>query len=483
MQFKTTFRILGVLLMIFSLSMLPPALMSVWYQDDTPMPFLIAFGLTLLTGFFLWLSFRDANKELKTRDGFIITVLFWIVLSAYGALPFMIADAPHETFTDAMFEAVSGLTTTGASVTLGVDYLPHAIRFYRQELQFLGGMGIIVLAVAILPMLGIGGMQLYRTEMPGPIKDSKLTPRITETAKALWYIYLGLTIACIFCYWIAGMTLFDAVGEAFSTVATGGFTMHDSSFEFYNSPVINLIGIVFMILAATNFSLHFISLQNFRLGHYWRDLEFRAFIFLLLTGIVITTWVLSSHHFYGSFSETFIKSAFNVVSLATTTGLVASPFANWPTLLPVFILLLAIIGGCGGSTCGGMKVLRVVLLNKQGFREIYRLIHPRAIFPIKFGRHALPDHVLQSVWGFIAIFIGLFIVILLAMMATGLDLTTAFGASVASLANAGQGIGEGTGNFVAFNTASKWIFIFGMLAGRLEIFTVLVLLTPAFWRN
>lgn len=483
MQIKAILRVLGVLLMVFSLSMLPPILITEWYQDDTSLPFLLAFLLTLITGFFLWIPFRGIREELRTRNGFLIVVLFWVVLCLYGALPFMISEAPHETFTDALFETVSGLTATGATVTKGVDYLPHAIRYYRQQLQFLGGMGIIVLAVAILPMLGVGGMQLYRAEIPGPVKDAKLTPRIAQTAKALWYIYVGLTVFCMLAYWGAGMSLFNAIGESFATVSTGGFTMHDSSFAFYKNPTIEIIGIVFMILGATNFALHFLTLQRMTLRHYWEDLELRAFLFIMIAALAITLPVLLSQNFYPDVGTTLIKGTFNVVSLATTTGFVAGPFDSWPLMLPVIVMMVAAVGGCGGSTSGGAKTLRLVLLYKQAKREIVRLIHPKALTPLKFGEQLLPDRVLQAMWGFIAVYLGVLVFVLLGLMVTGLDFTTSFGASVATLANAGQGIGSATSNFIELSIAAKWILMFSMLAGRLEIFTVLVLFTPTFWRD
>ncbi|GAB4392022.1 MAG: TrkH family potassium uptake protein [Gammaproteobacteria bacterium] len=483
MRFKTIFRILGVFLVVFSFTMLPPILLAEWYDDSSPAPFWGAFALTLGTGLLLNLLCRGARRELKTRDGFLVVTLFWLVLCVYGALPFMISKAPHETFTDAMFEAVSGLTTTGATVTPGVDYLPHAVRYYRQQLQLLGGMGIIVLAIAVLPMLGIGGMQLYRAETPGPVKDSKLTPRITETAKALWYIYVGLIICCCLAYWAAGMNFFDAVGESFATVSTGGFTMHDASFAYYKNPTIEIIGMIFMILGATNFGLHFYALQQQSVRNYWDDLEFKAFAITLLMSSLLVIAIILPHHIYSSTTETVIKASFNVVSMATTTGFISSPFASWPTFLPVFVCLLAIIGGCGASTSGGVKMIRLLLLQKQGMREINRLIHPHAVVALKFGDQSLPDNVLQAMWGFIAIFIGVFIVLVLAVMATGLDLTTAYGVVVACLANAGQGIGTATTNFVELSQTCKWLLIFAMLAGRLEIFTVLVLFTPTFWRS
>ena len=483
MQIKTILRILGTLLMVFSLSMLPPAFIADYYEVDVVFPFVLAFALTLVTGFSLWLLFRNEKKELKTRDGFIIVVLFWFVLSLFGALPLMIASHPHDTLTDAMFEAVSGFTTTGATVLSGLDHLPHAVRYYRQQMQFLGGMGIIVLAVAILPMLGIGGMQLYRAETPGPMKDSKLTPRITETAKALWYIYLGLTVLCAFSYWAAGMELFDAVGESFSTVATGGFSMHDKSFAFYNNPLIEAIAVVFMFLGGVNFSLHFLAVKRKSLKYYWRDQEFRAYLIILFTVVSLTVLTLTVYQTYSDPYVTVLKSVFNGVSLVTTTGLTSAPFASWPSFLPILLMFAACIGGCAASTSGGIKVMRMLLLQKQGMREVHRLVHPRSVTAIKFGEQVLPEYVLQAMWGFISVFVALFVIIVLALMATGLDVVTAFGATVATLANAGQGVGDLVGGFAHLSHPAKWILMLSMVAGRLEIFTLLVLFTPGFWRR
>jgi trk system potassium uptake protein TrkH len=483
MQYKTILRIIGVLLMLFSLSMLPPVLVAEIYHDGALLPFLVAFSVTLLTGVILWLTFRHQHHHLTSRDGFMIVTLFWVVLSLFGALPLIIANHPHDSFTDAIFEAVSGLTTTGGSVQTGLDFLPHAIRFYRQELQFLGGMGIVVLAIAVLPMLGVGGMQLYRAETPGPMKESKLTPRITDTAKTLWYIYVGLTAACCLAYWAAGMTFFDALGESFGTVSTGGFTMHDSSFAYYHSNLIYSIAIIFMFLGGVNFSLHFLSLKNVTLKYYFADLEMRWYFAILALTSIITVAVLSFYHIYSSVSEAFFKGVFTVVSLATTTGFVNAHFDTWPSFLPILIMLIALIGACGGSTSGGAKVMRFVLLSKQSTRELRRLVHPRAVLNIKFGRTGLRENTINSMWAFIAIYLSIGVLMTLALMATGLDLSSAFSSMVSALANSGAAIGSVTDTFKYIGIPAKWILIFGMLAGRLEVFTLLVLFTPTYWRG
>lgn len=483
MRFTTIFRVLGVFLMLFSISMLPPVLISEIYHDETFAPFMLSFCITLLTGFILWLPFRKSHAELKVRDGFLVVVLFWTVLGLYGALPLMFSAHPDISFHDAVFESVSGLTTTGATVLTAIDHLPPAILYYRQQLQFLGGMGIVVLAVAILPMLGIGGLQLYRAEIPGPKKDSKLTPRIAESAQALWYIYLGLTVACCLAYWAAGMSLFDALGESFATISTGGFTMHNESFAFYQSPIINLIAVFFMMMGSTNFALHFYALQRSNFSSYWQDYEFRVYIMVLIAACVITSAVLIFYQTYASPTRAISEAVFDAVSLGTNTGFVTAPFQSWPTFLPLFLMLLTMIGGCAASTSGGIKIVRVLIMFKQGLREVARLIHPKAILTIKLGRHSLSESLIQSVWSFIAAFTVLFIILAMVLMATGMNLETAFGSLVACLANAGVAIGDVANNFAGVDTTAKWVLIFSMLAGRLEIFTVIVLLTPAFWRK
>jgi trk system potassium uptake protein TrkH len=483
MQYKVILRILGLLLMVYSLSMLPPILVAFAYHEPIWNAFLISFGITAGTGLLLWLPFHGSKRELKIRDGFLIASLYWCVLSFYGALPFVLTSSAPVGWLDSIFEAVSGLTTTGASVLTNLDALPRAVLYYRQQLCFLGGMGIIVLAVAILPMLGIGGMQLYRTEIPGPIKDAKLTPRIAETAKVLWLIYLGLTLVCIMSYWLAGMSWFNAIGEGFSTVSTGGFGMHDNSFAYYDSRSIELIGIVFMVLGGTNFSTHFFALHNRSLSSYWQDEEFRGFISILTLVSAITFGMLWLHQVYTQQHEAIVHSIFTVVSLITTTGFSAAPFDKWPSFVPVLVMLATFIGGCGGSTSGGMKVIRLLMLSKQGVREVKRLLHPNAILTIKFGRQILPEHVLQAMWSFIAVFLLIYIILLLALMATGLDFRTAFGAATAALANAGAGIGSVANGFAFLNPSAKVMLIIAMLAGRLEVFTLLVLFTPAFWKH
>jgi trk system potassium uptake protein TrkH len=488
-------RILGLLLMLFSMTMLPPILVAQIYDEGSHFEFLHGFLVTLLVGLLVWFPARKKKlptkenrisklrDELRLRDGFMVVALFWIVLGSFGAAPLLFATEYPMTITDAVFEAVSGLTTTGATVISGLDNLPKSYLYYRQQLQWLGGMGIIVLAVAVLPMLGVGGMQLYRAETPGPVKDTRLTPRITETARALWYIYLGLTVVCAFCYWVAGMNLFDAICHSFSTIAIGGFSTHDASIGYFDSWLIESFTVFFMFLAAVNFSLHFVAIRAKSLQHYWQDPEFRAYALNLLMLFVIVLGILIYMKQYASFGDALMSGLFQVVSIATTTGFATTDFSVWPAFLPVMLIFSSFVGGCVGSTGGGMKVMRCLLLYKQGAREVTRLIHPSAEVPVKLGRMAVPQRVIDAVWGFFAVYVVLFMTMMLALMMTGLDQVTAFSALAASLNNLGPGLGDVANGYSSIPDVAKWICAMAMLLGRLEIFTLLVLVSPTFWRD
>lgn len=483
MRFIVIQKVLGLLLMIFSITMLPPMLVSLIYSDQTVFPFLTAFGLTLCTGLVLWLPVKGVRRELRLRDGFVVVVMFWVVLSLFGSLPFIVSDKLDISITDSVFESVSGLTTTGATVITGIDDLPVSIRYYRQQLQWLGGMGIIVLAVAILPMLGVGGMQLYRAETPGPMKDSKLTPRITETAKALWYIYLGLTLACAVSYYFAGMSWFDAVGHSFSTVAIGGFSTHDASMGYFNSGLIEGVAVIFMVISGVNFALHFVAWRSLSMKPYLRDPECKTYGLILLTLAVITSVYLYIEGAFVDFSSAVQRGIFQAVSIGTTTGFTTADYYAWPGFLPVLLLFASFIGACAGSTGGGMKVIRALLLYKQGMREIIRLIHPSARLSVKVGNKPLQETVISAVWGFFSLYVASFVVMLLVIMATGLDQVTAFSAVAACMNNLGPGLGDVGAHYGDINATSKWVLCLAMLMGRLEVFTILVLITPAFWRK
>ncbi|HEY5719445.1 MAG TPA: TrkH family potassium uptake protein [Gammaproteobacteria bacterium] len=476
-------RILGLLLALFSITMLPPLAVSLVTGDGAHPAFASAFVMILVLGLVSWFPVRKQRSELRLRDGFMIVALFWTVLGLSGALPLVLAERPHMPLTDAVFESFSGLTTTGATVLVGIDVLPTSILWYRQQLQWLGGMGIIVLAVAILPMLGIGGMQLYRAETPGPMKDSKLTPRITETAKALWYIYLGLTITCAVFYWLAGMSGFDAIAHSFSTVAIGGFSTHDASMGYFDSALIEAVAVVFMFLSGANFALHFLAWRRMSMNPYLGDPEFRAYFTGLAIVAVLTTASLFLTGTFDSFGSALHHGIFQAVSIGTTTGFTTAEYFAWPIFLPVLLIFSSFVGGCAGSTGGGLKVIRFLLLVKQGVREIQRLVHPNAQIPVKIGNKVLPERVIQAVWGFFAVYVATFSMMLLILMANGLDQVTAFSAVAACLNNLGPGLGDVGLHYASINDFSKWVLAFAMLLGRLEIFTLLVLLTPTFWRR
>jgi trk system potassium uptake protein TrkH len=476
-------KIIGQFLMLFSLTLLPPAVIDILYQEDAARAFFYSYLLLLSIGFVLYLPVRSSKHDLRLRDGFVVVVLFWIVLGVAGAFPFYLYENSGISVVDAIFESVSGLTTTGATVLVGLDNLPHSILFYRQELQWLGGMGIIVLAVAVMPMLGIGGMQLYKAEAPGPAKDNKLTPRIAETAKALWFIYLTLTVACALAYWVAGMSLFDAVAHSFSTVAIGGFSTHDASIGYFDNHAIELVAVVFMFLGAINFALHFSVVRSKSLMPYLRDSEFRLYVSLLVIISSLSIYALytqSALHDLGSATR---EAIFQAVSIATTTGFVTADYSSWPVFIPVLLLFSSFIGGCAGSTGGGIKVIRVLLLIKQGQREVMRLIHPNAQVTVKIGKQPVKNSIIDAVWGFFAAYVALFALMMLILMFNGLDQITAFSAVAATINNLGPGLGEVSANYASLSDVNKLILCFSMFLGRLEIFTLLVLLMPAFWRR
>ena len=478
-------RIVGLLAMVFSLAMLPPLAVSLIYADGEHINFSISFVAVLVTGLLLWLPVSRDRREMRLRDGFVVVASFWTVLGLLGALPLYLSTQTPVGFTDAVFESVSGLTTTGSTILTELETLPHSILFYRQQLQWMGGMGIIVLAVAVLPMLGVGGMQLYRAEMPGPLKDTKLTPRIAETAKGLWYIYLGLTVACGAAYWAAGMQVFDAIGHAFSTVAIGGFSHYDASFAHFDSAVIELIAVFFMLVAGINFAIHFVAFRPGNLSPlaYFRDPESRTYVmWLLALSFVVCAWLLITG-VYDATGEGIVKGLFQTVSIATTTGFASAEFSAWPGFVPVLLIFASFVGACGGSTGGGIKVMRVMLLIRQGQREILRLVHPHAQLPVKLGNRVISPRVVEAVWGFFAAYIAVFGIIMLFLMATGLDQVTAFSAVAATLNNLGPGLGEVAENFGNINDPAKWALVVAMIMGRLEIFTALVLIMPAFWRR
>jgi trk system potassium uptake protein TrkH len=502
MNIANIFRILGFLLMGFCPTMLPPVGVAFWYNEPTALIFLWASLLTFLLGFLLWFPTRNAQKEIRAREGFLIVTLLWLSLCLVSAIPFILLTYPFVSGIDAIFESISGLTATGATVFVDLDSFPRSILYYRQQLQFVGGGGIILLGISIMPMLGVGGMQLFRAEIPGPFKEEKLTPRINQTAKTLWIIYIGLVLFCTLGYWAAGMSWFDAVGHSYSTVSTGGFSTHDRSLAYFNTTSIQLVAIVFMFLGAVNFSLHFTSLRkiniNFSLNsianlwvslrkinfqHYWHDLEFRTYSIVILILTYIVSALLFQYKIFETPAKAFVESLFQVVTFSTTTGLSSANYNHWPSFVPILLTFISLIGGCGGSTAGGIKMIRGILLSKQIFREIKRLIHPNGHYIIKVGYSRLHYRTLDAVWGFLGVFVATGGFLLLLLLATGLDFITASSALSGCLSATGIGFGAAIDNFKSINDAAKIMLGVAMLAGRLEFFTLLVLLTPSYWRN
>lgn len=483
MEYRSILRVLGLLVSVFSLAQLPPVVVAFLYRETGVQDFLTAFLISLLLGLFIWWPNRNNQKELKTKEGFLIVVLFWVTLGAVGAIPFIVQNDYSLSLTDAFFESFSGLTTTGATVITQIEALPHAYLFYRQQLQWMGGMGIIVLAVAILPILGVGGMQLYRAEIPGPSKDNKIKPRIADTAKQLWYIYLGMTIACTLAYWLAGMNLFDAVSHAFSTVSIGGFSTYNANMAAFDFKV-QVVCLVFLFLAAINFSLHFTAFRTKKWRVYQQDSEFKALLGIHLFVAFIVCLSLYLYGVYHNQAEYFLKAGvFQAVSIGLTAGFVTENFNQWPAFIPILLIIGSFVGGSAGSTAGGIKVIRISLLYRQGKRELNRLIHPRGMFVVRWGDRPVADRVIQAVWGFFAAYTFLFVVFLLAFILAGLDEHSAFGATAATLNNLGPGLGEVAANFETVTPWAKWVAILAMLFGRLEIFTLLVILSPMFWRR
>ena len=481
MHLTVILRITGTLLTLFSFSFLLPAAVALFFAERTLTTFLSAFAITLISGLVLWLPLRG-KRELRGGDGFLVTALFYLGLGMFGAIPFWLGDALQLSFTDAVFESVSGLNTTGATTIVGLDQLPKSLLIYRQMLQWMGGMGIIVLAVAIYPMLGIGGMQLYRTESAGPMKDNKLTPRITETAKALWYLYIGLTAACALAYWYAGMSGFDAIAHSFSTVSIGGFSTHDSSMGYFDSGAVEAVAIIFMTLSGINFALHFLVWRRRNPLHYFQDVEVRVYLFVLALVATIVCAILWWHP--GSSDDALRDGIFQAVSITTTTGFTTSNFAAWPSVAPILLLFAAFAGGCAGSTAGGIKMIRVLMIYLQGMREVKRLIHPNGVFSIKLGRESVPDRRVDAVWSFFSVYVFFFLLsVCTLMIMSDMDFITAFSAVGACLNNLGPGLGDVAVNYNSITADVKWVLMFNMVLGRLEIFTLLVLLTPAYWRR
>ena len=474
MNFKSILKLFSILVLFFSISYVFPIVVSIIFNDGAINLFLytlIGVSLIGLTGFYIT---RNVNNELSQKDGFVIIVMFWVVLCFAGSIPFYLSGM---TFIDSIFESMSGITTTGATVVSNLDNLPESLLFYRQLLQWMGGMGLIVLAIAVMPLLGIGGGQIYKTEIPGAMGEQRLTPRIKETAQVLWLIYFGLTVICGVFYYIGGMNSFDAVSHAMSTVAIGGFSTHNESIGYFNSLSIEIVCIIFMLLSAFSFTLHYFAIFKKKPLKYLYDPELRFFISILIIIFIIGV-VISNLSMQG---PSIREIAFHSVSMLTTTGFSISNTSNWPFSLSFLLLIGAFIGACAGSVGGGVKSWRVLIMINHAYKNVMTIIHPNSVMTLKIGTKSVDDGVATSVWGFFSIYVISFILLLLFVLMSGLDFESAFSAVGACLNNLGPGLGIVSENYSDISSSTKGILAFAMLLGRLEIFTLLVILTPMFW--
>ena len=477
-------NVLGSMLMLFSVTYLMPIVTSLIYSDGLFVDFIYAAAGCLLAGAALVAVTRRHQRELRSRDGFLLVTLAWVLMSAIATVPLLLA-LPGLSFTDAFFETMSGLSTTGATVLTGLDTMAPSVNLWRAALHWYGGMGIIVLVVAILPMLGVGGMQLYKAETPGPVKNEKLTPRITQTAKALWFVYFLLTLACIGSLKLAGMSWFDAVCHSFSTLALGGFSNYDASIGHFDSVRIEIVLIVFMVISAMNFSRHFIAWQQKSLRTYATDREAIAMLWLLGIASLGVSFYIWMHGVYPSFATSLRHVAFNLIAFATTCGYVTQDYAAWPIFAPMVIVMLSCYTANTGSTGGGIKMFRTLVLFRQAGRELFLLVHPQAVTPVKIGGQVVANQIVFAVLAFVVLYFGAVVTLTFALLASGLDFISAFTAIIATINNAGPGLGVvgPSSNYQGLTDFQTWVCSAAMLLGRLEIFSALVLLTPTFWRK
>jgi trk system potassium uptake protein len=477
-------NVLGGVLMIFALTYVLPIATALIYDDGTALHFLFGMVVSFGTGSVLWVWTRASAAELRPRDGYLLVTFGWLLMSAMASIP-LLTVLPGISFTDAYFEALSGLTTTGSTVLTGLDSLPPAVNLWRHALQWFGGMGIIVLAIAILPLLGVGGMQLYRAEMPGAVKDTKLTPRITDTAKSMWMVYAGLTLAAVLALRAAGMDWFDAVNHAFSALALGGFSTHDASIGYFDSPLIEGVLIFFMLVATMNFATHFAALRGRSLGAYLRDPEAKAILAIVAGSCLVVALYLWLEGVYPSYATALRHVSFNLISIALDCGYASVDYNGWPVFATFFMLFLSCMTCSTGSTGSGIKMYRTSMLVQQAGREFKRLIHPQVIVPLRFGTQVVPNNIVYAVLAFIFVYFMIIVGLTFVLLVSGMDALTAFSSAVAWTNNVGPGLGEvgPASNYAGLTDFQKWVGVFAMLAGRLELFTVLVLLTPAFWRK
>jgi trk system potassium uptake protein TrkH len=466
-------------MLLFAAALVPPVFVSMAARDGELLNFVTVMCAVLALGLVLRFLGSRRPVSLRVRDGFFVVVVIWLLSSLLGSILFITNLHMHPV--DALFESVSALTTTGATVITGLDQLPPTILFFRQELQWLGGIGVVVSAIALMPMLGVGGMQLFRAEAPGPVKDEKLAPRIAHTAVILWKIYLGLTLACAAAYWFAGMTPFDAIAHSFSTVSTGGFSTHDASLGFFDNPTIEGVAVVFMLLGSVNFAVHFAAWRHLDVDRYRENEEVRSFFKLVVVAVVFVAAVLFLVETPGSAKHDVRLALFTVSSVVTSTGFGIDDFSQWGGALPILLILISFVGGCGGSTAGGMKVVRFLVLIKAAVQEIRQLIHPGVVRPVRLQQQRIDPQTIEGVRVFFTVYTALFFLLMLTLMGMGLDLETAFSAIATAMNNLGPGLGDISANFQSIPAAGKLTVALAMLLGRLEIFSLLVLFSPRFW--
>ncbi len=478
-------NIFGKLLAWFSALFLFPILTALIYGELSPLRgFLIGGVIAIIGGLLLRAVTLRFRYDLKSRDAYLLVTVSWLTMAGVATIPLLI-DMPHLSFTRAYFESMSGLSTTGATTLVGLDRLPHCINLWRHVLSWFGGMGIIVLAVAILPLLGVGGMQLYRAGAPGTVKDAKLAPRITETARTLGYVYVGMTAACLVALWAAGMDIFDAICHAFSTMSLGGVSTHDANIAYFNSPVIELVLMVFMLIAAMNFATHFGALRKGHFRFYSRDPEARYMLMVIVSSCVGIAIFVNLNEVHGTFVESLRYSAFNVVSLATTGGFVTADFGAWPVFAPMWMLFLSCFCANTGSTGGGIRMFRSLILAKQSLREMFTLVHPQAVSPLKISQQVVPNGVVYSVLAFLFLYFMTIAVLTFGLLISGMGFAKAICAIVACINNVGQGLtaAGGGATYASFNSFQLWVCTAAMFLGRIEIMTFAVLFTPTFWRK
>lgn len=481
-RLRVIFHLCGFLVMLYSLTMLLPALMALFNRDRSYLDFLSTFALFFSGGTGLWAITRSPGLQLRTQDGFIIIVLFWLLFSIISAMPFWLNDSLGFSFADAMFEGVSGITTTGATVVESVSELPKAYLLYRAQLNFIGGLGVIVLAVAVLPLLGIGGMKLYQSEMPGPFREERLTPRLADTAKSLWLVYTALGVSCSLAYWMAGLPIFDAICHGLSTVSLGGFSTHSESLGFYQNHAAELVGGAFSLLSGLNFTLWYMALIKRTLKPFKNNAELRFFLAVVTVAVLITAWQIWHAGMYDA-TDSLIHAFFLTSSMITDNGLATADYASWPSHTIIFLLIASFFGGCVGSTCGGIKALRFLVLFRQSRHEVHQLAHPRAILSVRVGNSVVSDRVLRSVWSFFFLYVSMTVLLVWLLNMMGYDLLTSFATVAACINNMGLGFGETASTFGTLNDTAKYLMCAAMLMGRLEIYPLLILCSRFFWRS